>query len=155
MTGRPTELRAATTRRNTSTLPELINYYWFSLQSSICLAHQGKAFTDRCSRRTVDVHGHCVSLYTRTGDEAPSVANIIVRSSKLESIMRFAGVHDVKTEDPSSCPWRLSYCAAGMPAVLSAFRLGSVRSACWGGTQGRYARAGFLRRWEMFPRTPF
>ena len=61
------------------------------------LAHEGKPFMDRGIRRTVDVYGHSLSLYTGTGSRRQISHDIIVR--RLESMLRFAGQHDVMAED--------------------------------------------------------
>jgi hypothetical protein len=61
------------------------------------LAHEGKSFEDRGFQRTIDVHGHSLSLYNGKGTRRQTAHDNIVK--KLESILRFAGQWDVAKED--------------------------------------------------------
>ena len=54
-------------------------------------------------RRVVDVHGHSLSLYTGAGTRRHTAHDIIVR--KLESILKFAGQHDIVAEDADVFKW--------------------------------------------------
>ena len=67
------------------------------------LDHEGKSFMDRGVRRVVDVHGHSLSLYTGAGTRRHTAHDIIVR--KLESILKFAGQHDIVAEDADVFKW--------------------------------------------------
>ena len=60
------------------------------------LEHEGKLLTDHGTQRTVDVHGHNLSLYTGATTRRQFAHDLIVR--KLAEVLRFAGLQ-VAVED--------------------------------------------------------